>query len=263
MPSWKIHRKYGELLGINREIQKLVDEYIDSKDHHDFYDFFTEKIQTPKLRFLNDKRVVLYYFDSSSFVRSEFGKRIEMFGEDGIKCFFLHMFLDIIERRMRYKDSPDLIGFDIYGSGYRTIFEEVKKFVEENYHWIIEDIKKEKFRKRNKLKIEHGMLKGRYKSAVLSTLFRGMVGVVYSYGPKPAYYRRIIKESGVDYFIRELKSHGDYSIFVSNLLRNFERFYDEDVFPEISEILKKYSANEIVENESLLREFLKRIFKTH
>jgi len=83
-----------------------------------------------------------------------------------------------------------------------------------------------------------------------------MTRVVYSYGPKPAYYKRIIKYD-VNHFLREVRVRGDYDIFIDNLLKNFEGFYDEEVFP-----VEKYSANEIIENEDLLKKFLKRLFKT-
>lgn len=214
MPGWRIHRKYGELLGIDEGVQRSVDKFIDSRDHHDFYNFFTEEVQTPRLRVFGDKRLVFYRFDPLSFTSSELGRRIEEFGEDGIKCFFLHMFLDIIERNMRYKGSPDILVFEILSGTYRVIFEEVKAFVEENYDRILEDIASEKLRKKDKLgRVEYGMLKGRYKSAVLSTLFRGMTGAVYPYGPKLTYYRRIAKQD-IDRFLRELEVRGDYTIFI-------------------------------------------------
>jgi len=261
MPSWRIHRKYGELLGIDEKVQRLVDEFIDNRDHHDFYNFFIEKAQTPKLRIFEGRRVIFYYFDYSRFITSELGRKIEEFGEEGLKCFFLHMFLDIIERNVRYKDLPDVIKFEITGAGYSTTFD-VERFVEINYDNIVEDITSEKFRKKDRLKeVEYGMIKGRYKSAVLSTLFRGMRGVIHPYGPKPMYYRKIISRS-IDNFLRELKVRGDYDIFVDNLLRNFEKFYDEEIFPEVKEILERYSANEVIRNENLLKEFLRRIFKS-
>jgi len=259
MPSWRIHRKYGRLLGIDEEVQRLVDGFIDSRDHHDFYDFFIEKTQTPKLRILGGRRIISYYFDYSRFMSSEYGREIEKFGEEGLKCFLLHMFLDIIERNIRYKGTPDLINFEIYE--HDMIFDEVKSFIIANYDAILRDIANEKFSKKHRLKeAEYNMVKGRYKSAVLLTLFRGMKGVVPPYGSKPMYYRKIVKHS-IDNFLRELEAHGDYDIFVNNLLKNFEKFNNEEVFPEVKDILEKYSANEIIKNENLLKEFLRRIFK--
>jgi len=94
-------------------------------------------------------------------MRSELGRKIEEFGEDRMKCFILHMFLDIIKRDMRYKDSLGVIEFEIYGPRYHLIFdEEVKMFMEKNYDRIIEDIVNEKFRKENRLKrVGYGMLR--------------------------------------------------------------------------------------------------------
>jgi hypothetical protein len=249
------------MLEIKEHIQKEVDELIDSSDHHDFYDFFIKRVETPKLRALNDRKIIFCYFNFPSFFRSEFSRELEKYGEEGIKCFFLHIFLDEIERRTR-KDSPDIIKFDVHGSGssyYRYLCEEVKTFVEKNYDKILEDVIEEQYRRRrDKKKIVH-QSKG-YKSAVLSVLFRGMRGVAYSYGPKPAYYKRIVKELGVDHFLEELRTHGDYSVFINNLLKNFDRFYDE-VFPEAGDFIERYTPNEIVTNEDLLKELLKRIFK--
>ena len=258
MPSWRIHRKYGKLLGIDERVQRSVDQYIDSRDHHDFYDFFMEKTQTPKIRPFGGSRIVFYYFDYSRFMSSKYGKEIEKFGEDGLKCFLLHIFLDIIERNLRYKSVPDIIKFEIYG--YDTTFDEVKSFVEANYDAILRDIMNEKLSKENRLeKAEYGMIKGRYKSALLTTLFKGMKGVG-TYGPKPIHYRKIVKYS-VDNFLKELKARGDYDTFISNLLENFEKFYNEEVFPEVKDMLEKYSTKEIINNENLLKEFLRRIFK--
>jgi len=262
MPSWDIHRKYGKMLGISEEIQKRVDEFIDRHDHHDFFDYFTEKTSTPKLNVLGGVRIVYYYFYSASFLRSDMYRMIERYGDEGFKCFFLHIFLDIIERNTRYKKKPDIIMFEDYHGMLRHYVEEVGEFIRENYEQILEDIMKYRNRKGQKIGRTTGMIKGTLKNAILSTLFRGMTGVIYPYGPKMTYYRKIIKDYGIDYFLSELKYHGDYSIFIANLRENFSKFCDEIVFPEVIDIVKKYTADEIISNEELLKEFLKRIFKT-
>jgi len=258
MPSWDIHRKYGKMLGINEEIQKRVDEFIDRHDHHDFFDYFTEKT---KVGTLGTIRILSYYFDSASFLRSEMYREIEKYGDEGFKCYFLHIFLDIIERNTRYKRNPDIIMFEDYHGLLRHYVEEIGKFVEENYEQILEDIRRYRNRKGQKIGRTAGMIKGTLKNAILATLFRGMTGTVYSHGPKMTYYRKIIKDHGIDHFLSELKYHGDYSIFIANLRENFSKFCDEIVFPEIMDIVNKYTVDEIISNEELLKEFLKRLFK--
>ena len=144
----------------------------------------------------------------------------------------------------------------------RHYVEEVGKFVEENYEQILEDIRRYRNRKGQKIGRTAGMIKGTLKNAILATLFRGMAGIIPSYGPKMTYYRKIIKDYGINYFLSELKYHGDYGIFIANLRENFSEFYDEIVFPEIMDIANKYTVDEIISNEELLKEFLKRLFKT-
>ncbi len=93
MPSWDIHRKYGKILGINEEIQKRVDEFIDRHDHHDFFDYFTEKT---KVGTLGTIRILSYYFDSASFLRSEMYREIEKYGESASSCIQILLCLKII-----------------------------------------------------------------------------------------------------------------------------------------------------------------------
>jgi len=189
-------------------------------------------------------------------------REIEKYGDEGFKCFFLHIFLDIIERNTRYKTTPDIIIFEDYHGLLRYYVEEVGRFIEENYEQILEDITKYRNRKGQKTERTMGMIKGTLKNAILAALFRGMTGIVYPHGPKMIYYRKIIKDYGVNYFLSELKHHGDYGIFITNLRENFSNFCDEIVFPEIMDIIGKYTVDEIISNEELLKEFLRKLFKT-
>ncbi len=261
MPSWRIHRKYGELLGIDEEIQKRIDEFIDRYDHHDFFDHFIEKTSTQKFRALGNVRILCYYFDSSSFLRSEMYKEIEKYGEEGIKCFFLHVFLDIIERNTRFRNTPDIIIFEDLHGLLRNYIDEVGRFMEDYYEEILEDIRRYRRRKGQGTGRTVGMVKGTLINAILSSLFRDMSGVVYPYGPKMVYYRKIIKDYGIEYFLSELKRHGDYNTFIQNLKKNFTTLRDEIIFPEVMGIIEKYDIDEILSNESLLKEFLRRIFR--
>jgi len=72
----------------------------------------------------------------------------------------------------------------------------------------------------------------------------------------------IVKNHGVDRLIEDLKRHGHYNIFIENILRNFEKFNDDKLFPELKEIVEKYEPHEIVSDEVLLKEFLKKVFKS-
>ncbi len=265
MPSWNIHRKYGERLGIDEDIQGKIDEFIDNNPHHDFFDYFIEKNSTPKLNVFNGARIIIYYFYSVDFIRTNMYKKIKIYGDEGFLCFFLHVFLDIIERNTRYKKIPDIIMFKDFHSLFRSYIDLVSNFVERNYKEILEDIEKYR-RKRNKAVtkiINNGMIKGRLKNANLSMLFKNMTGTVYPYGPKMIYYRKIIKERGIDYFLMQLKNLGDYETFIQNLKNNFDKFCYIKIYPSVENIIHtEYTIDEIIHNETLLKNFLTKIFKS-
>ena len=303
MPSLKIHRKYGELLGIDENIQKEIDRFIDDAKHHDFYDNFIEKSE---FRFIYTK-LIINNFNFQAFTKSKYIKNIEKYGYDGFRCFFLHIFLDYIERHLRAKryidfrnpirflidynefedfldgiDKRDRLGLligvprivclimNISGELYRRSFEDVRSFIYQNYHKIAEDIKNEQDLKGVTMKVQKNLKKAqeiaRLKNKARFSLFVGMLGSMYYYGRRwctfPFYYRMVVKDDGVEGLIRELKRHGHYDIFIRNILENFEKFNDKTLFPELSDIIEKYSAYEIINDENLLKDFLKRIFKS-
>lgn len=301
MPSLKLHKKYGERLGIDENVQKEVDRFIDDIRHHDFYDKFIKKSE---FKFTYTK-LIINNFDFQAFAKSKYIKKIEKYGYDGIRCFFLHIFLDYIERHLRAKrnidfrnpirfladnnefekflngiNKRDRLGLTIetprivclvmnVPESYRKSFENVKSFVNQHYYEIAEDIRDEQDLKRATTKAQENLRKAqeiaRLKNKARFSLFVGMRGSRRYYGrwcTFPFYYRMVIKDDGIDRFIRELKRHGHYNIFIENILRNFETFNDDKLFPELKEIVEKYKPCEIVNNENLLKEFLKRIFKS-
>jgi hypothetical protein len=174
MPSWEIHEKYVKLMGIPIEIAKEINKLIDDVRWHDFFNSFLKKNLKPRdpetisylnylkssgvLKFLGIRRVrvVSYSFNSSSFCKSSFYKKIEKYGENGLKAFFLHMFLDLIERNEKGK------GFDIMeindADGYciRYIWE-VEDFIKSNMSAILTDIYR-KDKRNGKLKKIKGKL---------------------------------------------------------------------------------------------------------
>ncbi|MCK4735916.1 MAG: hypothetical protein KAT65_25905 [Methanophagales archaeon] len=144
MPSWKIHDKWAEKMGIPVDYSKKVNEIIDfSKEGHDraMRDLDTLIRQCSKLR--------------------------EEYGDDRIvKVFFLHLYLDEMARFMHtclihrgHKEPWKNINADDVVTwskalrsmwtpmGYDKIFKEVNDFIERNRGDIFSDIKDDILRK--------------------------------------------------------------------------------------------------------------------
>jgi len=311
VPSLKLHRKYGELLGIDENVQKEVDRFIDSRRHHDFYDKFIKKSEF-KFTYM---KLIINNFDFRAFAESEYMKEIEKYGYDGIRCFFLHIFLDYIERHLRAKrnidfrnpirflvdnnefekffdgiDKQDLYLYlrsvrtketprivclimNVAGELYRKSFENVRSFINQHYYEIAEDIKDEQDLKGATIKAQRNLRKAQEIASqinkIRSSLFAGMRWIGYNhymldkcpYNPY-FYYLSVIKYEGIDGLLKELKYNNHYDLLIRNILTNFEDIVDKShLFPKLKEFVKKYKAQDIINNENLLKEFLKIIFK--
>lgn len=144
MPSWKIHDKWAEKMGIPIDYSKKVNEIIDfSKEGHD--------------RAMRDLDTLI----------SQCSKLREEYGDDRIvKVFFLHLYLDEMARFMHtcliprgHKEPWKNINADDVVTwskelrsmwtpmGYDKIFKEVNDFIERNRGDIFSDIKDDILRK--------------------------------------------------------------------------------------------------------------------
>lgn len=157
MPSWEIHEKYAKLMRISVEVAREVDKLIDDLKDHDFYDHFLEKSSKPrdletisyinylktmgvgKLLGIGRIRVRSYVFKSSLFRTSQFYEKLKTYGEDGLRAFFLHMFLDLIERNERGKGVEILEIVDDDHHFIRFLWE-VEDFIKSNFNLILADI---------------------------------------------------------------------------------------------------------------------------
>jgi hypothetical protein len=138
MPSWKVHEKYAILMGIPIEITRKINKLIDDPRWHDFFDSALERIEQPFL----DGRLVIYNFDGSLLhtpTWEPLRKRIEAYGRDGFRAFFLHVFLDIIERNERGKGFRALQTNDISGL-YKEYIEEVERFLQGRIDEVVRDV---------------------------------------------------------------------------------------------------------------------------
>ena len=182
-------------------------------------------------------------------------------------------FLDGIDKRDRLVltiETPRIVCLIMNVSeSYRKSFENVRSFVNQHYYEIAEDIKDEQYLKGVTTKAQRNLRKAqeiaKRKNKVIFSLFVGMLGSRRYYGrwcTFPFYYRMVVKDDGVDRLIEDLKHYGHYDIFIENILRNFEKFNDDKLFPELKEIVEKCEPHEIVSDEVLLKEFLKKVFKS-
>ncbi len=143
MPSWGIHEKYARLMGIPVEVAREINRLIDDPRWHDFFDVALERFETPSLRVIGG-RIIIYYFKGSIFYTPawEHVRRIiDRYGDDGWKAFFLHVWLDLIERNMRSGKGFAFIGLEATNY-YKEYIDEVGNFLEERIEEVLHDIKK-------------------------------------------------------------------------------------------------------------------------
>ena len=145
MPSWEVHEKYAKLMGIPIEVAKEINKLVDDPKWHDFFDSaFVQKFTTPHLRCFGG-RIIIYYFDSERFCApawEHFRRRIESHGEDGFRAFFLHMYLDLIERNERGRSFAMMGIKDIRGphTNYTGYIMEVEAFLQSRINEVLADV---------------------------------------------------------------------------------------------------------------------------
>ena len=142
MPSWDVHEKYARLMGIPIEIAKEINRLVDDPRWHDFFDIALERVETPNLRAIGG-RIIIYYFRGSIFYTptwESFRKAIDRYGDDGWKSFFLHIWLDLIERNMHSGKGFAIIGLEATDF-YRYYIDEVSTFLKKRGDEVLDDIR--------------------------------------------------------------------------------------------------------------------------
>jgi hypothetical protein len=145
MPSWRIHEKYSGLMGIPIDIAKEVNKLVDDSRWHDFFDTALTKGSTPHLR-VPGGRVVTYYFGGSFLYPSTYEpvrQRLEKFRRDGFRAFFLHIYLDLIERNMRNGVGFATLQIIDNSKIYEDYIGEVEEFLQVRIEEVIVNIAKE------------------------------------------------------------------------------------------------------------------------
>jgi triphosphoribosyl-dephospho-CoA synthetase len=145
MPSWEIHEKYSNLMGIPINVAREVNRFIDDVRWHDFFDSALTRSSTSPLRVLGG-RIVTYNFDSSLFYTPTYEpirQWLEKYGRDGFRAFFLHIFLDLIERNMRSGIGFAALQVIDTCKFYENYIEEVENFLQSRIEEILADIEKE------------------------------------------------------------------------------------------------------------------------
>ena len=143
MPSWDIHEKYARLMGIPVYVAREINKLIDNPKCHDFFDAALIRSETPVFRAIGG-RIITYWFRSSRFYTSSWKwirEIIDKYGDNGWKAFFLHIWLDLIERNMRSGKGfafLELKDMDYY---YKKYIDEVGIFLQERIEDVISDIK--------------------------------------------------------------------------------------------------------------------------
>ena len=141
MPSWRIHEKYGRLMGLPLDVVKEINRLVDDVRMHDFYDSFLSKYETPSLRFLGG-RIILYRFSGALFYTPTWDplrRAIEKHGDAGWKAFFLHIWLDLFERNMRSGKGFTCIRLEAVDY-YKEYIDEVGMFLQNRINEVVSDI---------------------------------------------------------------------------------------------------------------------------
>ena len=142
MPSWDIHEKYARLMDIPVEVAREINRFIDDPRWHDFFDVALERTEIPSLRVIGG-RIIIYHFRGSIFYTpawESFRKAIERYGDNGWRAFFLHIWLDLIERNMRSDKGFAFIGLEATDY-YKEYIDEVGNFLEERIDEVLNDIR--------------------------------------------------------------------------------------------------------------------------
>ena len=142
MPPWLIHEKYARRMNIPLNVAKEINRFVDDLRWHDFFDSFLERSETPNLRALGG-RVIMYRFRGSQFYTptwEESRKFIEKYGDDGWRAFFLHIWLDLIERNLRSGKGFALLGLEAMDY-YKEYIDEIGEFLNKVIDEVLADIK--------------------------------------------------------------------------------------------------------------------------
>lgn len=127
----------GIPLYVIREINRLIDDF----RMHDFYDSFLSIDKKPSFRVLGG-RFIKYRFEGSLFYTKTWEplrRAIQKYGDDGWRAFFLHIYLDLIERNLRSGKGFLVLSIETFDY-YKDYIKEVDSFIQENKNAIIYDI---------------------------------------------------------------------------------------------------------------------------
>ena len=135
MPSWRIHDKWAERLGIDKATSCEVNKLIDDWRTHDWY------------RLPRDIDSLWLWFNG--FIEERICEIYCKWGSDGVKALFLHAMLDYLADHLLLSDSIELSVPCEISERFPEEFQEVLNFVKENMDEIKKDIKSDpSFQKR-------------------------------------------------------------------------------------------------------------------
>lgn len=121
MPSFEVHDKWAEKLGIGKSVSKEVNKIIDFKHEHDGYKKLTSYLQKDRGKALQEVNEIY-----------------EEYGREGIKCLFLHAMLDYLSDHLFLKKD---VGSSMPSLGFDEEFFKVINFIKDNIREIGEDIR--------------------------------------------------------------------------------------------------------------------------
>lgn len=127
MPSFKIHEKWAEKLGISPLIAREVNKYIDLGEIHDWHKY-------------------------RQLVNSGLSNLYEAYGREGVRATFLHAMLDFLSDKLLLREDVELsVPIFSVNKYFYEDFNIVSRFVKENFNEIREDVRNDpKFQKRLK-----------------------------------------------------------------------------------------------------------------
>lgn len=134
MPSFKIHNKWAEMLGISKSISNEVNKIIDLKyeREHDWYR--TRQLEIQNLRISKEVAKPLLFPVWSEHLNEIYAN----YGLDGVEALFLHAMLDYLNDHLLLKEDIEF-AISFGAADFSDEFEYVRNFVLKN----MEDIKKD------------------------------------------------------------------------------------------------------------------------
>lgn len=142
MPSFKIHNKWAEMLGISKSISNEVNKIIDLKYEHDWYR--TRELEIQNLRLSKEVAKPLLFPVWNEHLDEIYAN----YGLDGVEALFLHAMLDYLDHHLLLKEDIEFaISFE--DEAFSDEFEYIRNFILKNIEDIKEDIiSQPKFQKR-------------------------------------------------------------------------------------------------------------------